>query len=95
LEEDKTPDILGLTLIPPIDLEVHPHIKDLIMNILTAHQQALHMAGVFVNLPLSTHLRAIILNSGRDILHSHPTMVRGLPIPLTLKEVSGTRILQA
>jgi hypothetical protein len=95
LEEDKTPDILGLTLIPPIDLEVHPHIKDLIMNILTALQQVPHMVEVSVNLPPSTHLRAIILNSGQDTLHSHPTMVRGLPIPLTLKEVRGIHTLQA
>jgi hypothetical protein len=64
LEEDKTQDILGLTLIHPIDLEPHLHIKDLIMNILTALQQVPHMAEVSVNLPLSTHLRAIILNSG-------------------------------
>jgi hypothetical protein len=84
LEEDKTQDILGLTLIHPIDLVPHFHIKDLIMNILIAHLQDQHMVEGFVNLPLSTQHRVIIRNLGhttQDTLRSHPIMDRGLPIP--------------
>ena len=97
LEEDQIQDISVLTMTHLIDLVLHLHIKETIMNILIVHQEPQLMVEDFVNLHLLTHLQVIIRNLGhttQDILF-HLIMDRGLHILPTMKEVRGTQILQA